>query len=108
MKIQKKAKGLLVAVVGLMLTGIGSAAFADNAWASTDTAYTQVATATLPVSNSANDNTEVAYVIAADSDNYDAYTCVAAYGAKFCAAFEHCMAVQGFEACYERFGETHP
>lgn len=108
MGIQKNTKRLLVAVVGLVLASVGSATFADNPWASTVTAYTQVAKAALPASNQAGDDSEVAYVVAADSDYYDSYTCAAAYGAKFCAAFERCMAVQSFEACYERFGEKSP
>lgn len=105
MATQKKAKWSMVAAIGLAFGCAGSGALAEGGWVSSSTAaYTEVAGALLE-SNGADAGAEVAYVIEAGSDSYDPYTCAAAYGDAFCAAFERCMAAHGFDACYERFSQ---
>lgn len=99
-------KWSMVVAIGLILGGVGSSALAqDGAWASSTTAaYTEVAGALLEA-NGVNASTEVAYASEPGADSYDPYTCAAAYGDAFCAAFERCMAAHGFNACYERFSQ---
>lgn len=105
MAIRKKAKWSMVAAIGLAFGCAGSGALAENGWVSASTAaYTEVAGALLE-SNGADAGAEVAYVVESGSDSYDPYTCAAAYGDAFCAAFERCMAADGFDACYERFSQ---
>ncbi|HRD67368.1 MAG TPA: hypothetical protein PKY50_14575 [Candidatus Competibacter sp.] len=104
MAVQTKAKWSMVAAIGLVLGCAGSGALANDSRVSSTAAYTETAGALLE-SNGADTDTEVAYVIESKSDSYDPYTCTAAYGDAFCAAFERCMAAHGFEVCYERFSQ---
>ena len=97
------AKWALVTAIGLTLSSLGAGVRADSGWVSASTAAYTEATGALLHSNSADTSTEVAYADELGADSYDSYTCVAAYGDAFCAAFERCMAAHGFRACYERF-----
>ncbi|MFZ1642842.1 MAG: hypothetical protein WAV07_15695 [Candidatus Contendobacter sp.] len=105
MAIQAKAKWSMVAALGLVLGGVGPGALATGGWVSSSTvAHTEVAEASLE-SNGVDTRTDVAYASEPGADSYDPYTCAAAYGDTFCAAFERCMAAHGFSACYERFSQ---
>jgi hypothetical protein len=95
-------KWAMVAAIGLLLGGAG--ARAGDGWASSSTvAYAEVASASL---ESSEVGASVGVAHADDdpgADSYDPYTCAAAYGDRFCAAFERCMAAHGFRPCYKRF-----
>lgn len=105
MTIPTTTKRSMALALGLILGGIGQVALAqDGAWISSSTAaYTEVA-GTLLASNGADED-RYAYPTGTADDRYDPYTCAAAYGDAFCAAFERCMAVHGFETCYERISQ---
>jgi hypothetical protein len=103
MAIQTKTRWSMVAIIGLALGCMGSVALADGGWVSSPTAaYTEVAE-TLLETNVADNSMDVVYAPEPGNHNYDPYTCTAAYGDEFCAAFERCMAAHGFKRCYERF-----
>ena len=93
----------MVAAIGLVLGGVGAGARADDGWASSSTvAYTEVASAPLE-SSGVDARSDIAHTDDPGADSYDPYTCAAAYGDRFCAAFERCMVAHGFRPCYKRF-----
>lgn len=95
----------MAAAIGLALGCAGSGALANDGWVFSSTvASIEVASAMLK-SNDTDTSPEVAYAIELNSDRYDPYTCAAAYGDAFCAAFERCMSLRGFDKCYERLGQ---
>lgn len=99
------AKWAMAAAIGLILGGGDAGARADDGWASSSTvAYTETAGAPLEP-NGVNARVDVAHAADPGGDSYDPYTCAAAYGDTFCAAFERCMAAHGFRACYKRFSQ---
>lgn len=105
MAIATTTKWSMAVVIGLSLGSVGSNALADGGWVSSSTAaYTEI-TGALLESNGVDASADVADAGEPGADSYDPYTCAAAYGDAFCAAFERCMAAHGFRACYERFSE---
>ena len=96
-------KWAVVAAIGLMLGG--ASAWAEEGGTPFSTvAYTEVASAPLE-SSGVDDGARVAQADDPGADSYDTYTCAAAYGDRFCAAFERCMVAHGFRACYKRFSQ---
>ena len=104
----RTAKGFMAAVIVLICSGLSDGALAEDGWISSSTAAdAEVASVTL-AANEASRSTAIAHAIQANADHYDPYTCTAAYGDAFCAAFERCMAARGFDACYARLGQQQP
>ncbi|MDG4551319.1 MAG: hypothetical protein P9F19_08210 [Candidatus Contendobacter sp.] len=96
-------KWAVVAAIGLLFGGVGASAWAEEGGVSFSTvAYTEVADAS-PEASGADNRARVAHADDPGADSYDPYTCAAAYGDGFCAAFERCMVAHGFRACYKRF-----
>jgi hypothetical protein len=109
MAMKKRTKWSMALVIGLSLGSIGPNALANGGWVSSSTAaYTEVTGALLESNGmgaGADAGAEVAHAGEPGADSYDPYTCAAAYGDAFCAAFERCMAAEGFKTCYERFSQ---
>ena len=97
-------KWSIIAAIGLLLSGVGAGALAYSDSAVSMATTTDVADLRLET-RGVEAVGPVGRARDPGADSFDPYTCAAAYGDGFCAAFQQCMAKQGFNACYRRTGQ---